>query len=534
MPHEPSAADSSNPNATDPPDPRETASLREGRAQPPAIAGVDPPGDADLHCPECDYNLTGTVGDRCSWCGWPIDVGVLVEAANLARSNRRIGVGVAALVVAIGSSAAYARLALGSDGLGTRDVAAAIGVAAASCGHLALAFLALRRTRRWPIRSDDARAWLRLAGWAAVILGIVGASDVLSRPASPLRAVGGEAIHVLEFLVTALLFGLPGWALLGLLPIAFHTRRGWRTRGRSRTGPDTPCDDGPAPFVVEVYGRYAEDRLAQSVETAGRPSTPEIDRLVEQCWQAEQAGAASAGRELHDGKLGRLVRLKATDSELHLTLGDTSYRDFLGTHARHLATVLAAGAEHLANPLGTSALIATSDGYLALGRRGDRVTLHAGYLHTFGGMLEAADRAADGSYDVFGAIRRELREELALHDAELQELVISGLVRDTALAQPELLFDVTLALTRSDLEERFAPALSGGEHVAVAFLLDEPEAAVRFIEQAAPITPVAQAALVLHGRHQWGTDWYEASCYVLYGAVPGTDLTAALGLHGGA
>jgi len=60
------------------------------------------------------------------------------------------------------------------------------------------------------------------------------------------------------------------------------------------------------------------------------------------------------------------------------------------------------GEQYLADPLGISCTVMTSDGFLVFGRRGPRVVFHAGFLHTFGGLLEPSDRDADGRYDVEG------------------------------------------------------------------------------------------------------------------------------------
>ena len=99
-------------------------------------------------------------------------------------------------------------------------------------------------------------------------------------------------------------------------------------------------------------------------------------------------------------------------------------------------------------------------------------------------------------------------------------MIAAGLVRDRALHQPELLFEATSILTRDDLRKRFDPQLSHAEHTAIEFVHDDPDAIIPFLERAAPVTPVAQAAMLLHGRYNWGADWYEQACYVLYGEMP--------------
>ena len=50
---------------------------------------------------------------------------------------------------------------------------------------------------------------------------------------------------------------------------------------------------------------------------------------------------------------------------------------------------------------------------------------------------------------------------------------------------------------------------------------DEPDSVVPFVLAHQPFAPVAVAGLLLHGRHDWGMDWYEAACFVLFGDLPG-------------
>ena len=61
-----------------------------------------------------------------------------------------------------------------------------------------------------------------------------------------------------------------------------------------------------------------------------------------------------------------------------------------GTNVHNMDFVRGQNPDALANALGTSAVVVTADGYLALGRRSSRVANHPGYLHCFGGMLETA------------------------------------------------------------------------------------------------------------------------------------------------
>src|SRR6476619_7334639 len=90
------------------------------------------------------------------------------------------------------------------------------------------------------------------------------------------------------------------------------------------------------------------------------------------------------------------------------------------------------GADVLANPVGLSTALETSDGFLLMGRRNERVAYYPGRLHPFAGF------------------RRELGEELSLDEPDVPLIRCTGIVEDVALRQPELIFRVECALTRKE------------------------------------------------------------------------------------
>ncbi|MEE9296455.1 MAG: NUDIX hydrolase [Phycisphaerae bacterium] len=274
-----------------------------------------------------------------------------------------------------------------------------------------------------------------------------------------------------------------------------------------------------APFIVQATGRFSPDDVTVVWEDIRRRTNPEIEAAIEKTWRDKQDEATRFNRLLYNSVLGRLSGAAIDDQRLVLRLGETDYRDFVGTNLFNAGLVRVYGEPFLANALGTSATIVTSDGYILYGRRNDRVIYHAGYLHTFGGTLEPADRLPDRTYDLFGAIRRELHEETHLKDEEIVDLVCTGLVRDVDTLQPELLFDAHVGLTRNEVLSRFDPD-TDEEHTAIEACHDLPEAIVPFIQRSQPVVPVAVAAMMLHGAANWGRDWYENTSYVLFGELP--------------
>src|SRR5204862_6660500 len=123
-----------------------------------------------------------------------------------------------------------------------------------------------------------------------------------------------------------------------------------------------------------------------------------------------------------------------------------------------------------------------------------------GYVHTFGGSLEAEDQKADGRIDAFDSVMRELYEELGLTAADVEPLVCVGLVRDREIVQPEMLFETRVHLTFDELVHRWRGAEARDEHAELVDLPDDPDAIVPFMQHCGAIAPVAVAGRCVLGR----------------------------------
>ena len=469
--------------------------------------------DNELLCPECDYNLTGSTSDRCTWCGWSIDVQELV-AANISRHTAtRLSVAGAAFIVSIGIAIGVMALFIRGRQLSWQDALALLTVLTVSIAHCCLAITVLRAPRSWPMRAGEASKVFRVIGWGSIFAGIVAATPILNAAPNPLVVKGVQVNGVLEFVMTAAFFGMPGAMLLVLRLVSYRHKGEKLWLSRARIG----APSGP-PFIIEVDRRYEVGQLFQSWSDAPRPTTPSVEEMIARTWEVETAVAREESRTLFNGKVGRLMGVQASPSALTLRLGETCYRDFVGTNLFHAAEVARLNPSFLADALGISALVITRDGYIVLGRRSRKVVFHAEHLHTFGGLLEEADRTPQG-YDLAGSVRRELLEELGLNVADLSAMTITGLVRDRAIQQPELIFDVHFASTKGELSTTFA-ARHDDEHTGIEFVADDPDSVLAFLRHTSKVTPVAQAALLLHGKHAWGNQWYESTCVALHGQLP--------------
>jgi len=229
------------------------------------------------------------------------------------------------------------------------------------------------------------------------------------------------------------------------------------------------------------------------------------------------ADCAARGALLYNGPLVRWRGHAIRDGVLHIDAGPTDYRAFVGTNLYCRERIEEIGRERFANPIGTTGTVVTADGWLVYGRRSQRVAWHAGYLHTFGGALEAVDVRPDGSVDAFAAIHRELTEELGVRAGEIACTECVGLIHDHEIWQPELLFEIRLRVDCVALMDRLNPDEQYQEHVSLEPVRDEPDALVPFIRRAAPVAPVGVGAICLYGRHRWGEQWYTRALRELYG-----------------
>lgn len=237
-------------------------------------------------------------------------------------------------------------------------------------------------------------------------------------------------------------------------------------------------------FDIRARGDWNEGQVTARSVAGGRVILPPVERAIEAAWLL---ASSRPGIHLFDGPMCRLETWSASAQNLELSLSRTSYKPFLGTnlHNAHLADRF--GVEILANPVGLSTILQTSDRWLLLGRRNEAVAYYPGRVHPFAGALEPDDEV-----NVFAEVRRELREELAMSERDIAQMRCIGLVEDRRLRQPELIFLTATTLTRDQVEAN----LDRTEHRS-AFAVAAEGKAVRGVLSDPALTPVAAAALTL-------------------------------------
>jgi hypothetical protein len=200
----------------------------------------------------------------------------------------------------------------------------------------------------------------------------------------------------------------------------------------------------------------------------------EVTAAIESAWQSAKS---RLGTRLYNGPMARLDSWRIENGHLHLQFTPTTYKHFLGTNLCHPKLADQFGPDILANPLGISALVETSDSYLLMGRRGKNVAFHAHQIHPLGGTIDNV------TADPFTEIRRELFEEAALRDDDLLDLRCVGLAGDPAIRQPELMFHAKSNLPLSKI------TLDPAEHDALWSIRADPSTVAQHLQNASKPTP---------------------------------------------
>jgi hypothetical protein len=274
---------------------------------------------------------------------------------------------------------------------------------------------------------------------------------------------------------------------------------------------DTPGSRDCGRFFLDVVGRFAPEQMDVRWTPQQRVSNDEVDELIEQTWHREKTRADESQRRLFNGKLCRLVQACPSPDQLSLTLGDVTYKEFVGTNLTNAYLRHLHGPDVLADALGVSAAVVSADGYLVLGRRSAKVAYHGGRIHPIGGIVEPAEAGSDTPHPA-GTMVDELREELDILPGQIDGIECIGLVRDKHIVQPELVFDVTVSTDVAAMVAGAREAKDAMEHIELVPVRHHPASVVTFMENnASQLTPVALATLLLHGLHAWGSGWFAST-----------------------
>lgn len=264
-------------------------------------------------------------------------------------------------------------------------------------------------------------------------------------------------------------------------------------------------------FFLDLVGQFHRDSVTVDWHDRPRPIGRAVQELIDATWDKQTRKAHQTDRKLFNGRLCRLIDCASPGQGLRLQLGPVDFKTFLGTNLTHAHLRYEHGPDILGDALGVSAALQTDDDFLLLGRRSEHVYYHPGRIHPIGGVVEPPEAQGQAPCP-FGTMSEELHQELGLKAGAIEEILCLGLVRDKHIVQPELIFDVKVRADVSELRAGAVGAKDSMEHDELLHVRDHPSSVISFIEaNAAEMTAVAQAALLLHGLRHWGTGWFASA-----------------------
>lgn len=230
-------------------------------------------------------------------------------------------------------------------------------------------------------------------------------------------------------------------------------------------------------------GRWSESSISVTLTSSGRRLIPEVEAAIESAWREV---TLRPGVKLFDGPVCRLESYRASFDALSLVVSETSYRVNVGTNFSHPEFVDRFGRDVMANPVGVSAGLISSDDQLVMGRRNGSVAYYPHMIHPFAGSLEVRP-----SINLFDDVRRELREELHLQMPEIVAIECIGIVEDARLRHPETIFLVRSTLLAAQIQRQVLQEEHGSSE-AVPF----ESGALRRFAGRDDLTPVGSAVAV--------------------------------------
>jgi 8-oxo-dGTP pyrophosphatase MutT (NUDIX family) len=230
-------------------------------------------------------------------------------------------------------------------------------------------------------------------------------------------------------------------------------------------------------------GRWQERHVTVTRTASTRRIVPGVEAAIDRAWEEVNA---RPGVTLFDGPVCRLESFSATPDRLELAVSQTSYRINVGTNFCHPEFAERFGRDVMANPVGVSAGVVSSDGFLLMGRRNGSVAYYPHKLHPFAGSVEVRD-----SINLFDDVRRELHEELHLGKGEITHIECIGIVEDQKLLHPETIFLVRASLSAEHLQRKVLLDEHGSSEAVDAY-----PTSLRAFAQQDDVTPVGSAVAI--------------------------------------
>lgn len=280
--------------------------------------------------------------------------------------------------------------------------------------------------------------------------------------------------------------------------------------GHTETLPEIRTDA----YRTLVRGEFAPNTLKLHIQGTRKTYSPDTMTAIEASWQKACQVAKAEGRRLFNGKLFSLLGDQMGHGALNLLLGETDYKELVGTNLSLGRGGEGAAGSHQADGLAVSSALLTSDGFLLIGRRSTKVYDGPGKLHVCGGHPDpehalSAEEIVTSENPLFRAMEKEIGEEFHVTAGQISAIRCLGLIRSAVSGKPEVIFETVLKLTSAEALALQTAAKDKAEHREIHPIPAEQGVLLDYLEKHhGELTVPALAALIFFGARR--DFWREA------------------------
>jgi 8-oxo-dGTP pyrophosphatase MutT (NUDIX family) len=260
-------------------------------------------------------------------------------------------------------------------------------------------------------------------------------------------------------------------------------------------------------FEILARGLFGPEQLDIHYDPAlTMPLTSAINAWIDARWQEKSLQWQRRAIVLRDAPLFRFIKASlSADNRLALTLGDTGYREYIGTRVLEFAQKRER--RELSNALAVCSVVETSDGHILLDKRAG-VDVYEGRYHVIGGFFEReVDVDSQARPDPFAAIRREIREETGALLADIDRQYCFGVVYDRLTPHAELCFLTQLNIPLATM--RIRTPLDGEIKQLRSLQISAESLRAFILEQHGNISATGEPNLLMYGAWKFGEPWFE-------------------------
>ncbi len=258
-------------------------------------------------------------------------------------------------------------------------------------------------------------------------------------------------------------------------------------------------------FEIPVSGHFSREEVEITDSKLDFEFDNKFQKRINEIWQKKKKQIEEKGGHLEDRPKLVVLDNSIKSGKLCLTLGHSSYKDYVGSTDPKLRYLI--GAERLPKFLGAAALLETSDNFLVLNERSQSVFQYNGWLSVFAGSTELEDLNVNGVIDPFTTAIRETKEETEVENMEIADIKCLGYMVDSFTDAEAMLFHVKTTLTKVELESlQRNKNLDEGKSVFIP--IDAGEVRKKILEFSKVFVSDGASVLTLFGRDKFGQEWF--------------------------